>query len=70
MEKTVKIRLFKDQGEYKDPVFAAVNGRTYPIRRGEEVEVPLSVAEVLENSVRQQAATDALVRRIAQETQK
>ncbi len=70
MEKTVKIRLFKDQGEYKDPVFAAVNGRTYLIRRGEEVEVPLSVAEVLENSVRQQAATDALVRRIAQETQK
>ena len=37
MEAMVKIRLFKDHGEYRDPVFAAVNGRTYLIQRGEEV---------------------------------
>ena len=58
MEAMVKIRLFKDHGEYRDPVFAAVNGRTYLIQRGEEVEVPTCVAEVLENSMRQQQAAE------------
>ena len=65
MEAMVKIRLFKDHGEYRDPVFAAVNGRTYLIQRGEEVEVPACVAEVLENSMRQQQAADALIRRVS-----
>jgi len=65
MEKTVTIKLFLDSGEYRDPVFAAVNGKTYLIQRGQEVDVPESVAEVLENAVRQQAAADALVRRVS-----
>ena len=43
----------------------AVNGRTYLIQRGEEVEVPACVAEVLENSMRQQQAADALIRRVS-----
>lgn len=67
MERTVKIRLFKDHGAYQEPVFAAVNGRSFLIQRGEEVEVPESIAEVLENSFRQQAAADDLIRRIHQE---
>ena len=65
MEAMVKIRLFKDHGEYRDPVFCAVNGRTYLIQRGEEGEVPACVAEVLENSMRQQQAADALIRRVS-----
>ena len=69
MERTVKIRLFKDHGAYQEPVFAAVNGRTFLIQRGEEVEVHESVAEVLENSFRQQAAADDLVRRIHREAE-
>lgn len=69
MERTVKIRLFKDHGAYQEPVFAAVNGRTFLIQRGEEVEVPESVAEVLENSFRQQAAAADLVRRIHREAE-
>ena len=67
MERTVKICLFKDHGAYQEPVFAAVNGRSFLIQRGEEVEVPESIAEVLENSFRQQAAADDLIRRIHQE---
>ena len=40
MDKMVKIKLFKDNGQYKDDVFVAVNGRAFQIMRGEEVEVP------------------------------
>lgn len=49
-EKMVKIRLFKDGKAYVDDVFVGVNGKTYQIKRGVEVEVPESVAEVLRNS--------------------
>lgn len=52
-EKMVKIRLFKDKKAYKDDVFVGVNGRTWQIKRGVEVEVPECVAEVLRNSQRQ-----------------
>ena len=61
--KTVKIRLFKDAEKYKDDVFVGVNGRGYQIKRGEEVEVPDFVAEVLENSLNQDAATAELITR-------
>ncbi len=49
MEKkdTVVIRLPLSRGERED-VYVAVNGKSYLIRRGEPVEVPRSVAEVLE----------------------
>lgn len=49
-EKMVKIRLFKDGKAYVDDVFVGVNGMTYQIKRGVEVEVPECVAEVLRNS--------------------
>lgn len=47
--KKVKIKLPLTRTE-KDDVFVGVNGKTYLIKRGEEVEVPESVAEVLKNS--------------------
>lgn len=49
-EKMVKIKLFKDNGKYKDDVFVGLNGRNYQIQRGVEVEVPEGVAEILELS--------------------
>jgi hypothetical protein len=52
-EKMVKIHLFKDNKAYTDDVFVGVNGKTYQIKRGVDVEVPESVAEVLKNSERQ-----------------
>lgn len=47
-EKKVKIRIpiTRDQ---QDDVFVAVNGRTWLIKRGVEVEVPECVVEVLRN---------------------
>ena len=47
-EKKVKIRLPLTRTE-KDDVYVAVNGVSYLIKRGETVEVPASVAEVLEH---------------------
>lgn len=49
-KKTVKIKLFKDYGEYRDDVFVAVNGESYLIQRGVEVEVPDYIAEVLRHA--------------------
>ena len=34
------IRLFKDNERYRDDVFVSVNGRTFQIKRGVEVQVP------------------------------
>lgn len=45
-EKTVKIKIPLTRTE-KNDVFVGVNGRTWLIKRGEEVEVPECVAEVL-----------------------
>lgn len=47
-EKTVKIKLPLTRTE-KDDVFVGVNGRTWLIKRGETVEVPECVAEVLQH---------------------
>ena len=54
-EKMVKIHLFKDNKNYNGDVFVAVNGRTFQIQRGVDVEVPECVAEVLRNSETQNA---------------
>ena len=44
--KKVKIKLPLTRTE-KDDVFVGLNGKTYLIKRGVEVEVPACVAEVL-----------------------
>lgn len=46
--KMVKIKLPLTRTE-KNDVYVAVNGKSYLIKRGEYVDVPASVAEVLEN---------------------
>lgn len=53
MQELVEIRLFKDNGKYKDDVFVAVNGQAFLIKRGETVKVPRYVKEVLDSSMRQ-----------------
>lgn len=50
-EKRVRIKLPLTRGE-KDDVFVGVNGKTYLIKRGEEVSVPRCVAKVLERKER------------------
>lgn len=44
------IHLFKDSHRYSEPVFVGVNGETYLVQRGVDVEVPKAVAEVLRHS--------------------
>lgn len=46
--KMVKVKLYKDKNVKRD-VFVSVNGKTYQIQRGVEVEVPDFVKEVLDN---------------------
>lgn len=61
--KMVTVRLFKDNHEYKDDVFIGVNGKTWLIQRGVEVEVPDYVAEVLSNSQKQDEAAALMIER-------
>lgn len=63
-KKMVKVKLFKDNHDYKDDVFVAVNGERYLIQRGVEVEVPDYIAEVLEHSAQQDARTAELIEKI------
>lgn len=46
--KMVKIKIQKTRNE-KDDVYVGVNGKSYLIKRGEYVDVPACVAEVLDN---------------------
>lgn len=57
----VKIKLFKDNVNYKDDVFVSVNGESFQIQRGVEVEVPEYIAEVLRHSEEQDAHTSLLI---------
>lgn len=60
-QKSVRIRLFQDNGRYKGDLFVSVNGVNYKIRRGVEVRVPPEVAEVLEHSQMQDERTAARI---------
>ncbi len=49
----VTVKLFKDNGRYKDDVFVAVNGVGMLVPRGVEVKIPKKYAEALRNSEKQ-----------------
>lgn len=53
MQQPVTIKLFKDNGRYRDDVYVAVNDRSYLIRRGVEVTVPRFIEQALKNSLAQ-----------------
>ena len=55
-EDTETLYLFQDDEKYKAPLFVGVNGNFYMIKRGENVEVPKSVKEVVMNSEKQKKA--------------
>ncbi|MBQ7873760.1 MAG: hypothetical protein IJ306_01165 [Oscillospiraceae bacterium] len=44
---TIKLPLTRTE---KDDVYVALNGKTFLIKRGEEVRVPRGVAEILQHS--------------------
>ena len=47
-EELVEIRLFRDNGNYKDDVYVNINDENFVIKRGEVVKVPRKVAIILE----------------------
>ena len=51
MKQPVTIKLFKDNGKYRDDVYVAVNDRSYLIKRGVEVTVPRFIEQALKNSL-------------------
>ena len=61
-ERMVPIRLFKDSDRYKDDLFVSVNGQTFLIQRGVDVEVPWYVAEVIQNAIRSDNQADERLR--------
>ncbi len=46
----ISVKLFKDNGRYKDDVYVAVNGQNCIIRRGEWVKIKRKFALVLDAS--------------------
>lgn len=49
-EEYVEVRLFKDNGKYKDDVFVQINGENSLIKRGETVKIKKKFAKLLEQS--------------------
>lgn len=60
-EEPVEVKLFKDNGKYKDDVFVAVNGENCVIKRGERVQIKRKFAEVLDHSEHQDYETAQLI---------
>ena len=60
-EALVEIELFRDNKDYKDNVFVAVNGESCLIQRGQKVKIKKKFADVLENSMRQDIKTARLM---------
>lgn len=61
MDELVDVKLFKDNGKYKDPVFVGVNGENVVIERGVRVKVKRKFAEVLEASDKQDYQTSKMI---------
>lgn len=49
-EELVTIKLFKDNGKYKDDVFVQINGENVLIKRGEPVQIKRKFANLIEQS--------------------
>lgn len=64
MKKPVTIKLFKDNGKYRDDVYVAVNDRSFLIKRGVEVTVPRFIEQALKNSLSQDEYVASLVERL------
>ncbi len=64
MKKPVTIKLFKDNGKYRDDVYVAVNDRSFLIKRGVEVTVPRFIEQALKNSLSQDEYVASLVEKL------
>lgn len=60
-EEYVEVELFYDGDKYKDDVFVCVNGETCLIKRGHKVKIKRKFAEVVKQSLSQDALTSQLI---------
>lgn len=70
MKQPVTIKLFKDNGKYRDDVYVAVNDRSYLIKRGVEVTVPRFIEQALKNSLSQDEYVASLVEKLQNDFEK
>lgn len=63
--KTTTVNLFYDGDKYKEPLFVGINGMTWLVKRGELVEVPVEVADVINQSLIQDGKTAQMIRELA-----
>ena len=61
LEEYVEIKLFKDNGKYKDDVYVSVNGENCVIKRGVRTKIKKKFALVLEQSDMQDYMTSQLM---------
>lgn len=57
----VPIKLFRDNGKYKDDVFVAVNGENCQVQRGEEVMIKRKFKNLIDLSDLQDYETSKLI---------
>lgn len=60
-EEYVWVKLFKDNGKYKDDLFVSCNGENCVIKRGVRVRVKKCFAEILDNSEHQDYETSVMM---------
>lgn len=60
-KKMEKIRLLKKEDGSPNYVIASVNGRVFKIKRGDIVEVPAPIAEVIQHSENAEAEASAFM---------
>lgn len=65
-KRRVKIKLFKDNGKYKEPLLVSVNDYTALIKRGVMVEVPYYVAMHIHEIEEQDAKTAMMISGLAE----
>lgn len=57
----VKVKLFRDNGKYRDPLFVSVNNYRAAIPRGIEVAIPYYVYKHIQEMSAQDEATAQLI---------
>lgn len=60
-EEYVSVRLFKDNGKYKDDLLVCVNGESCLIRRGVTVQIKRKFLWAIQNQMKQDASTANLI---------
>lgn len=60
-KRLVKVKLFKDNGKYRDPLFVSVNNYRAAIPRGVEVSIPYYVYKHIQEMSAQDEATAQLI---------